>query len=388
MKRPNPHLFIFAGEPSGDLHGGRLLKALKEHHQELKADGVGGPHLRQQGLTCVFPTEEFEVMGLSDVLLALPKLWSRFKKVRRHILTTNPQGVVLIDYPGFNLRLAKALRKKGYTGKIVQYISPTVWAHSRKRIDHMAKTLDLLLTIYPFEPPYFFHTPLRTEYVGNPLVEYVHTHPYDDHWAEKHQIPDTENLVALFPGSRKSEILHHLPPLLQAARLLKQDNPALLFAISCVKEESIPLIEKAIEQHEFRLNRDIFLVPSKHTYDLMRTARAAIAKSGTVTLELALHSCPTVVVYQLSMLNRFYARMFLRLNLSHYCIVNILQGREVFPELIEKGFTPRTIAEEALNLIRDNPIREACLSECGHLQEVLNDGFASNAAASKIAELL
>lgn len=381
MKPPN--LFIFAGESSGDLHGGYLLKALKQYNGSILATGVAGPSLRSEGMVPIMQMEEFEVMGLGNVLKALPKLWKNFGKVRYHILTSKPEIVILIDYPGFNLRLAKSLREKGFAGKIVQYVSPSIWAHSRKRIEQMAATLDMLLAIYPFEPPYFLHTHLKVEYIGNPIVEYIKNHSYENQWTQKLGIPSSQPLLALFPGSRPQEIKRHLPPLLEAAELLKKKNPDLIFALSCCKSEQFNPSSTSL-----KLDQDLFLVPKKYTYEMMRDSRAAIAKSGTVTLELALHGCPTVVFYKLSILDRLYAKYILQLQMSHYCIVNILEGRRIFPELIEKKFTPQDIAQEVSQLLQNTQERDNCLASLGHIQQILHLHQASATAASKIMDLV
>lgn len=385
--RESLSVYFVAGEPSGDLHGGKLLHALKKSHPDLLAQGVGGPGLRGEGLVPFFKMEELEVMGLSDVIKAFPRIWSLFHKLRKHILAIKPDLLILIDYPGFNLRLAKALRKNGYKGKIVQYVSPTIWAHSVQRIEHMASTLDLLLTIYPFEPPYFSRSKLKVEYVGNPLVEYIQNYRYDDAWQSNSGIDSHRPTLALFPGSRRSEILSHLPVLLKAAEKLKENNPELQFAISCARPENHPLMEKIIAHSFLKEGHDLYLVPKKYTYELMRDSVSAIAKSGTVTLELALHACPTLVIYNLTWINWLYAKWILNLRLRHYCIVNILQGKEVFPELIKNGFSISNIAYWS-QILLSGPEREECLAACSHLKEVLNDAQASSTAARKVLELI
>lgn len=385
MKEPLNFYFV-AGEPSGDLHGGKLLHALKKSDPDLIAHGIGGPLLREEGITPFFKMEELEVMGLSDVLKAFPRLWRLFRKVKKHILSLNPDLVILIDYPGFNLRLAKALRKAGYKGKIVQYVSPTIWAHSVQRIEHMASTLDLLLTIYPFEPPYFSNSSLPVEYVGNPLVEYIHNHHYDDNWQQELKLDPERPVMALFPGSRRSEILSHLPVLLKAVEKLKESDPSLQFAISCARPENQSLIEKIFAHSPLKEGYDLYVIPKKYTYELMRDSVSAIAKSGTVTLELALHTCPTLVIYNLTWINWLYAKWILNLRLRHYCIVNILQGKEIFPELIKNGFSISNIARAAQGLLR-GPEREDCLAACSHLKEVLSDSQASMTAARQVLSL-
>ncbi len=380
MQQHNEHLFLFAGEQSGDLHGSHLLKALKQLLPHFHYTGVGGPAMRDNGLQGPLRMEDFAVMGFSDVLRSLPQLIRQFRQIKESILDSHPKGVILIDYPGFNLRLAKALRKAGYRGKIVHYISPTVWAWGKNRISSMAETLDLLLTIYPFEKKHFEGTPLKVEYVGNPLREYIENYSYHPQWAEELGITNTLNLISLFPGSRKAEIERNLPKQIQALERLRKTDPECTFAISCAQEELRPVIE--------RLCSDVPLVPRQYTYELMRHSRAAIAKSGTVTLELALHHCPTAVVYELSTLNRFVAKYLFRINLPHYCIVNILGEKEIFPEMIASGFTSEMIYDRIRPLFEEGAPRQTCLQECHKLSALLQEKSASRRAAQAIGELL
>ena len=170
--------YLFAGEISGDLHGSRLMQALQSQRDQVSFYGVGGPLMRLEGLDCFIQMEKFQVMGFSDVIKALPHLWKLFYQVRDHILNMQPDCLILIDYPGFNLRLARSLRRKGFKGKLVQFICPSVWAHGKKRIAFLAAYFDLLLSIFPFETAYFAKTSLRVEYIGNPLTETISQHNY------------------------------------------------------------------------------------------------------------------------------------------------------------------------------------------------------------------
>lgn len=387
-KCDNNQIFIFAGEKSGDLHGSNLIKALKKLLPECHIAGVGGPEMRAQALQCILRMEDFEVMGFSDVLWSLPKLWQQFYTIRDHIIAAKPKAVILIDYPGFNLRMAKALRKKGYNGKIIQYICPSVWAWGKHRIPFMANTLDLLLTIYPFEQQCFSHTKLKVEYVGNPLLENIQKHPYDDQWTSLTGIKDKRHLLAIFPGSREGEILRNLPLQLETAELVKEYNPDSLFAISCAHEGIIPLMHELLQNSSLRLNKDVFLIPKAYTYELMKECRSALAKSGTVTLELALHQKPTVVLYKLSFLNWLIAKFALRVKLPHYCIVNILSGKPVFPELIEKGLTSNNLFNNLKQLHDDGIVRETCISDCKKVGILLKENDASDRAAKAIDGLL
>lgn len=377
------HYFIFAGEASGDLHGSSLLKSIRQRNPHIRITGVGGPAMREQGMECVLPMEAFQVMGFTDVIAALPKLVRQFYQVRDAILNSQPDAVILIDYPGFNLRMAKALRKKQYKGKIIQMISPTVWAWGKGRIDTMARTLDLLLTIYPFEAACFAHTPLKVEYIGHPLVERIDTYRYNEEWKQTVGIRSNAPIVALFPGSRHGEIISNLPMQIEAAKQFKVKYPDVQIAISCVDDKQKEAIEAVLKTNPLAA----VFVPRKFTYELMRDSRAAIAKSGTVTLELALHKTPTVVMYQLSRLNRFIAEHILRLRLPHYCIVNVINGKTVLPEWIAVEATPERLSDDLKSLYSDGEKRTACLQGCLKTRQKLGSYKTGDLAAQCIERL-
>ncbi len=369
-------LFIFAGEHSGDLCGAQLLKALHKSQPGLSVHGVGGPNMRASGMQCFLQMEQFQVMGYSDVLRSLPRLWKLFQSTLEYILQLQPQVVVLIDYPGFNLRLAKALRKRGFKHKIVQYVCPTVWAHGRKRIEQMRQNLDLLLTIFPFEPPYFAHTSLPVHYAGNPVMEAIDRHAYDADWQREIGLEKTGELIALFPGSRQSELKHHIPIQLAAAEMLKRDQPSLQCGISLVKEELRSFMLQQLAGSKLVLGKDIFLVPKKYSYELMQASHTAIAKAGTVTLELALHQIPTVVMFHITWLNRLVLKHLVRLNLPHYSIVNILFNQRVFPELMEQKVTSHSLYAQVQHMHASSALRQACISQCAQLRPLLETDVA------------
>lgn len=383
------HIFMFAGELSADTHGGMLLRALKQQlPKQIIATGVGGPAMRSQGLAGSLSMEDFEVMGFSDVLWNLPRLRRQFNQIRDYIIDTDPQVVLFIDSPSFSLRMARTLRKQGFKGKIVQYVCPSVWAWGKERISEMARDLNLLLTILPFEHAYFSQTKLQVQYVGHPTKELLSRHNYDLHWEDKMGIGNSQELVAIFPGSRKAEIQRNLPKQLQAAQMMKKQLPKAVFAISCANDRNHELVQNIVKKSSFREKKDLFFVPSNYTYDLMRTCRSAIAKSGTVTLELALHACPTVVVYELTLLNRMIAKYLLRVNLPHYCLVNLLANKRVFPELITQGFTPDNLYNCLMPLHKDSNTRKECIADCRAIHRLLNEDNASERAAQAILQLL
>ncbi len=364
-------VFVFAGEHSGDVYGGALLREIKRLRPQLELFGVGGPLMREQGLDCVLPMEEFQIMGFVDVFKKLPTIFRQLRQLRDTIMEAQPAATVLIDYPGFNLRLARALRKKGYQGKIIHYVCPTVWAWGHGRIKTMAANLDLLLTIFPFEPPLFKETPLTAQFVGHPLIERLSTYSYNNGWAREVGLEGSDNILALFPGSRRGEISLLIDRELIAAKRLQDDHPDLIIAVSCAGDHVQPMIEEAIRKAGLTLGKDAFLVPRKYAYELMRDCRSVVAKSGTVNLEIALHHKPCVVVYEVSLVNYLILWYFIRLHMPHYSIVNILLGRRLYPELMTEKFSEDDIYKALAPLHRDGPERDACIAGCREAHEAL-----------------
>lgn len=334
--------FISVGEPSGDLHAAPVIEELLLRDPSASIRAIAGPLMRKNPISTVVPMEELQVMGFIDVFLALPRLIRIFRKVKTEILTTSPDAVLLVDYPGFHLRLAKSLRKAGYKGKIIQYISPSVWAHGTKRIKTLEKYVDHLLCIFPFELESFSQSSLRVSYVGNPLVERMSRHHYNAHWKEHCGVDPKKPILALFPGSRPAEIDKHLPTMLEA---VKNWDGQVAVSGELRGAHSHPQVK---------------VIPREFTYELMADCTAAIAKSGTVTLELALHHKPTIVIYRTGRLNRWIAKHFLHLeHLPHFCLVNILGRKEIFPEYIKVPFTPEEISLR-LKELPVNKIQEEC----------------------------
>ncbi len=325
------HYFISVGELSGDLHASRLVRELRLKDSSAKISGIAGPMMRDEGVETFLPMEQLQVMGFVDVLLAFPRLYRIFQRVKRHILETKPDTVVCVDYPGFHLRLAEKLRKEGFKGKIVQYISPTVWAHGKKRISVLEKYFDQLLCILPFEVAHFHQSSLKVTYVGHPLVERISEYQYDNLWKQKCGLDPDKPILALFPGSRPSEIKRHLPTMLEAGKSWEGQ----VVVSGCGG------------------------IPREFTYELMRDCTAAIAKSGTVTLELALHHKPALVIYQTNAFNRWIAKHILKLeHLPYFCLVNILGKKEIYPEYIRHAFTPKDLQNKLAEMDYSSISRE------------------------------
>ncbi|NGX38890.1 MAG: Lipid-A-disaccharide synthase [Chlamydiae bacterium] len=378
-----PSIFLFAGETSGDIHGEALIEALKKKIPMAQIYGVGGPRMRKAGMHTLMEMEKFQVMGFVDVFFALPRLMWQFFSLRRQLLKRKPDIVLLIDYPGFNLALAKSLYKKSFPGKVCQYICPSVWAWGKKRIPKMEKILDHLFVTFPFEKELFNSKNLQVDYVGHPLVRKIlasSSRPLD--------INKKYRVVGIFPGSRKKELLRNFPLQLQVAKRLLAEFPDLFFTVSVSQPSFSPLLEKLMREVGFPDREKILLIESSQNGALMQRCDLSIAKSGTNNLELALYGVPTVVTYGIGPLDLFIAKTLLRIRLPFYSIVNIIAKEKVFPELIGPHFTEDQLFTEARRLLSSEEARNECGKKCQKIGIILEQKSPEVEIATKLKELL
>ena len=329
-KEQSCDIAILTGEVSGDLLGSATAKALLAKRPSLRLAGVAGPAMRECGVTPWLRSESFEVMGFADVLKKAPFLFLSVRKLIRTILRHNPSVVLFVDQPSLSIAVAKRLRAKGFSGKLIQVVAPTVWAYRSERSETIADLFDHILPLYRFEKD-FFHHKLPTTWIGHPACSLLERS--SDHCPQK-------TTLAIFPGSRPGEIRRNLPLQLRAANLLLVDHPEITVSISSCGS-SQRLISK-----EARAILDVpfEVVDFSDRYALMERSLAAIAKSGTVTLELALMKIPTVCCYQTGGLTRWWAKKVLRLRPRFFALPNILIGQEAFPECILPPVTPSALA--------------------------------------------
>lgn len=316
---------LIAGEQSGDNHGARLIEALQHLDPSLIFMGVGGSGMQKQFHKTFAAAEELHIMGFTKVLQELPRLYKLLSRLAAQIRAEKPAVVVTIDLPDFNLFLAKKLRKQGFQGLLVHYISPSVWAWRKGRVKTIAKHYNLLLTIFPFEAAYYKNSSLRTVYVGNPTLET---------FLQQEVRREKEPLIAIFPGSRLAVIEANLPLQLAAAR-----QTGLKIAVSLAHKKALPLLPDDVE-----------VVPEKERFQLMQRAEKAIATSGTIALEIALAGVPTVCTYKISPLNYFLAYYIFRIRRPFYVMPNILLGRKLMPEIIGSDINSSQIAQ-ALHIV-------------------------------------
>lgn len=359
-------LFIIAGEPSGDAQGAKLVEELLKQRPSLKIGAVAGPKMRSHQIENFFPMENLQVMGFIDVFLALPKILRQFFAIRNKILELRPKAVLFIDYPGFNLRLQRSLRKKGFKGKLIQFVCPSVWAWGKKRIPMMAENLDLLFTLFPFEADCFKDTKLPVKFVGHPLAASISAFKPGLGFRKKYEIGEDEKILAIFPGSRKKEIERNLPLQLMAAKKLLSLDPKIRIGVSIAHPAFESNIRTLIGN-----SAPVSLIPPDEGYDLMKAAWLAVATSGTVTLELALHGTPTVVNFAIRPLDCFIAQKIFRINLPFYCIVNILLSKSVLPELFGPHFTLDKLFFWMAKMGFDPSLRTACLESLAEVRKSL-----------------
>ncbi len=368
-------ILVVAGEVSGDLHAAKVVHAVKVQSPETAFWGLGGDELRAEGVELLQHTDRMSVMGIAEVLKHYRFLKGVFNQVLDEVDRRRPDAALLVDYPGFNLRLAAELKKRGV--RVYYYICPKVWAWNKKRIPKMARIIDRLMVVFPFEVDVFKDTGLQVDFVGNPLVSqidaFLSTAPKVLPWG-------SERRVALLPGSRTQEILRILPSILAAAQRLERQIPDLSFMIASPNRRIEELVKQQIAQASSKPAR--LSVVQGQARELMRQADAAIVTSGTATLETALIGTPQIIVYKTSAATYWFARSVL--TIRHIGLVNIVAKRTVCPELIQQHATPEAMAAALGKLLDDSAERRAMLAGYNEVRRTLGSGDA----AANVADIL
>jgi lipid-A-disaccharide synthase len=369
-------LYFVAGEASGDQHGADLLKALREIRPDLEFVGRGGPCMKEiAGENFVNWSDAAAVVGLWEVVKRYGYFRKEFRNALREIDDLNPDAVVLIDYPGFNLRLARALRKGSPKLKIIYYISPQVWAWNRGRIRQMAGYLDLMLCIFPFEAELYNQSGLRTVFVGHPMVENLA--------ARRTGEARQPNLIGLFPGSRFREVRKIFPIMLEAARELVAQTEQIHFQIAAASESLASEIQKMLAASSLSARARIVAGDAAGT---MQRASAGMVASGTATLEAAYFRLPFVLVYKVSWPTYFAARLVIKT--EYLGMPNVLAGREIVPEFVQYKARPQAISAAVLKLLSEPAARDVMTLEFDEIIAKLGESGASEKAARTIiAEL-
>jgi lipid-A-disaccharide synthase len=373
---PEATVYFVAGERSGDNHGAALLKALRARVPEMRFVGRGGPKMRAlAGGKFRDWINDTAVVGLWEVIRRYPFFRKQFQATISEIEVVKPRAVVLIDYPGFNLRLAHALHVKFPELTIIYYISPQVWAWNRRRVSKMAQSIDLMLCIFPFEPELYTASGLRAIFVGHPMTSVI---PSGDAAP-----PRDEKLVGLFPGSREREVKKIFPIMRQAALELSHQDHDLRFVVSAASE---PLAELIRADLYGKLGNEKFSIVTGDARSVMARVNVGMIASGTATLEAALSELPFVLIYRVAWLTYLAARLVVKV--KYLGMPNVLANREIVPEFIQHKAQPRAIAAAVARLLTDKTERTRMITDFACVAQKLGRGEASvNAAEAIVTEL-
>lgn len=372
-------ILVVAGEASGDLYGAGLIRAVHQIQPDAIFFGIGGERMREAGFETIVDSSEMAVVGLVEVLRHFNVIAGAFLKLKKILLSNPPDLLVLIDYPGFNMRLAKVARRAGI--KVLYYISPQIWAWRQGRVKNIARLVDHMAVIFPFELPFYQNAGVPASFVGHPMVDMVDVRVGREEAAISFGLDPSRKIVGLFPGSRRSEVTRLLPAILSAASLLLKRFPDIQFVLplaSTLKEEDISLY---LEEAGLPVT-----VTKGRIHDLIRGADAVISVSGTVTLEIALVVTPMVIIYKLSSLT--YQLALRMVKVSNIGICNIVAGETVAKELIQDEASPERISEEIALILEDPSYAEDIRRRLASVRQKLGSGGADKRVAGLLCQMM
>ena len=380
MKAPalDAPLLIIAGETSGDQHGAEMIRALREEFPDLHVFGVGGDHLRAEGVETLFDIEALNVVGLVEVLAKVPSGLLMARRLLRAARKRGARVVVVIDAPGFNLPFARWAKQAGLT--VVYYVSPQIWAWRQNRVHKVARRVEKMLTLFPFEVPFYAAAGVDAEYVGHPFLDRLPGLPDRGQAARALDLDESRPIVALLPGSRRREVEHLLDPMLAALSLIRDRLPEVQGVLPVA-----PTVSAAVGNAVSGYPGPLTIVEQQSLAALCAADFALIA-SGTATLEAGLIGTPMVIVYRVSPLTAWLARRLLRV--PHIGLINIVGGRQVVPELLQEAVTPRAMADCALSILQDPARAVRSRNELKALRATMGEGGSSRRAAASVGTVL
>ena len=358
--------YIVAGERSGDLHASNLVKALKKNDSTAEFRGFGGEYMEQAGVELAVHYREMAFMGLAEIITNANKIKKYIRLCKEDILTHKPDVIILIDYGGFNLQIAKFGKKNGF--KIFYYIPPKYWAWYQKRALWLKPHVDRLFIILPFEKEFFKKFEWEADYVGNPVLDAVKTHVADSKTVADDKLPEGKAFIALLPGSRKQELKRIIPMMIKVVKKFPDHS----FAVAAVNNLDQSFYE------ELKTMKNVKLV-FEDTYNLLQNSSAAIVTSGTATLETALFKVPQIVVYKANALTYWLAKSMIKV--KFISLVNLIAGREVVKEMIQSEANPDSISQELNRILVDTNYRAKMLEGYDQIIKTLDTGSASENAA-------
>jgi len=371
-------ILIIAGENSGEKYGAGLVHEFKKINPNFTFFGMGGKYMSSEGIELIFPLKELAVAGGIEIISHLPRIKMIFSRMMKEILKRRPVASVLIDFPDFNLRLAKKLKKLSIP--VLYYISPTIWAWRRRRLKTIKKTVEKMLLIFPFEENIYESRGIPATYVGHPLKERIKVSLTKEKFFQKYSLDLQKKLITVLPGSRKSELNYHMPVLIKAIQKIRREIPSQFILVLAEN------LDKRLLQNYIPQGTDDLKILIDDNYEAIASSGLVLSACGTANLESALLETPFISFYRLSPLTYYAGVKFIRI--KNYSIVNILAGKKIVPELIQKQFSPENICQETIKILDSEETRSEMISHFRRIKKFLGEEKASHNAARELEKII
>ena len=379
MGSTSKHLVVVAGEASGDMHAAHLVKAIQHLDSSIIFSGLGGPKMKAAGIHLYEDLTKMAVVGFWEVVKHYKDIKKVFHLILSKIEETNADAVILVDYPGFNLRLARELKKRNI--KVIYYISPQVWAWKQKRVHFIKKNVDKMLVLFQFEKDFYARFGIDVRFVGHPLIDTIKVHRVKESFLKGKNLSTDKLTIGILPGSREKEIENLLPIMLEAAKILDQEFPQVQFLIIKAPTIARPSIEQYLQNRPLACR-----IVDNDVYDGINACDLCMVASGTATLETAILQKPMVVVYKTSLLTWIIAKLFVKI--ANIGLVNVVAGERIVPECVQFQATGQRIAEELKNIFTDELKIADIKTNLKSVKESLGPGGANQRAAEEILKTL
>jgi lipid-A-disaccharide synthase len=372
-------IMIVAGEASGDLHGGNLVKAMRQIDPNLQFCGIGGKNLKREGVHLIADSANMAVVGLTEVFSKLGTIRKALRYLEISLKKAKPDLLILIDYPDFNLKLARTAKKNGV--KIFYYIGPQVWAWRKGRIKTIKKMVDKMALILPFETRLYSEAGIDATFVGHPLLDVVRAKYSRQEALHRFGLHEGTTTIGILPGSRQSEVIRLLPEMLKAAEIIENKLHPVQFVLPLADTLDMSLVVQITKQYPVTVR-----IITGEIYDVISCTDIAMVASGTATLETALMAKPMVIIYKLSSPSYYVGKMII--HVDHIGLVNIIAGKTVVPELIQKDATPKNIAAEIIDILTNKTRMEDIKAELSKIRSALGSPGATERAARLAFDML
>lgn len=370
-------IMLIAGEASGDLHGANLMRNLKKVDNSLDFIGAGGKQMEQEGLIGITDMDSLAVVGIKEIFGKYASLKQAFRRLTEIIEKNKPNCLILIDYPGFNLRMAKIAKEKNVP--VFYYISPQIWAWGRNRIKKIKKYVDKMFVILPFEKEFYSQYGVNAEFSGHPLLDIVKPNLSKEQSFSSFGFNPNKILIGLLPGSRWEEVKLSIPIMTQACKIIAKEVPNVKFGILVSENIDVKKIESLVPY-----NKQVFHFIKDKNYNFINICDLVLVNSGTATLEVAILGKPMLIIYKLSFLSWLILKMFVKI--PYIGLANIIKGKKIVPEFIQFAAIPSKIAKEALRILLDQQIIETMKQNLLEVKAKLGEEGASEKIARAILE--